>query len=260
MELVYDVPTTSQRLRQRYTIGWTNLSADKVMKGNPKLKVIELRNYLLKPGMRQRFTDYFEDHFIESQEVLRGYVFGQFRIQGDDDKFFWIRGFEDMQTRLDFLRAFYEQGQVWKEFGRGANEMMLDSDNVYLLRPLRESFDPYEFPRQRGIIAIEFYFAKPNQREQLTDLFRANYASFLKSKPTFWISEMTANDFPRLPVLQDQNLLVSITSYADESEFQTQLRQSAASKESMRRLIANESSLILYPTPNSRVRDLQRLW
>jgi hypothetical protein len=260
MELAYDLPTRGHRLRQRYIISCNNLIADKVMKANPQLKVIELRNYLLKPGMRERFTDYFEDRFIESQDILGGYVFGQFRIQGEDDKFLWIRGFEDMDSRLEFLRAFYEQGQVWKEFGPGANEMMLDSDNVYLLRPLRESFDPYEFPRQRGIIVIESYFANPNQRDQLTDLFRANYASFLKSKPTFWISEMTTNDFPRLPVIQDQNLLVSITSYADESEYQTQLRLSAASQESMRRLIANESSLILYPTPKSRIRDLQRLW
>ncbi|HET6671307.1 MAG TPA: NIPSNAP family protein [Pyrinomonadaceae bacterium] len=229
------------------------------MKANPKLKVIELRNYLLKPGMRQRFTDYFEDHFIESQEVLGGYVFGQFRIQGDDDKFFWIRGFEDMQSRLDFLRRFYERGEVWKEFGPGANELMLDSDNVYLLRPLRESFNVDELPRQKGIIVIEFYFANPNQLEQLTGFFRANYASFLKSKPTLWVSEITANDFPRLPVIQDQNLLVSITPYAGESEFQTQLRQSAASKDRMRRLIANESSLILYPTAKSLNRDLQRV-
>jgi hypothetical protein len=230
------------------------------MNANPKLKVIELRNYLLKPGMRERFTDYFEDQFIDSQDSLGGYVFGQFRIQGEDDKFFWIRGFEDMQSRLVFLRAFYEQGQVWKEFGPGANEMMLDSDNVYLLRPLRDSFDPYEFPRQRGIIVIEFYFAKPNQREQLTNLFRANRASLLKSKPTLWISDMTANDFPRLPVIQDQNLLVSISSYADESDYQSQCRKSAESKDRMRHLIANESSLILYPTPNSLIRDLQRLW
>jgi hypothetical protein len=229
------------------------------MNAIPKLQVIELRNYSLKPGMRERFTDYFENHFIESQDILGGYVFGQFRIQGEDDKFFWIRGFEDMQSRLDFLCGFYEQGQVWKEFGSAANEMMLDSDNVYLLKPLRQSFTFSELPRQKGIIVIEFYFANPNQLEQLTAFFRANYASFLKSKPTLWISEMTANDFPRLPVIQDRNLLVSITSYADESDYQTQLRQSAESKNRMRRLIANESNLILYPTPNSLNRELQRL-
>lgn len=89
---------------------------------NAKLKVIELRNYLLRPGTRERFTDYFERHFIDSQDILGGYVLGQFRIQGDDDKFFWIRGFEDMQSRLVFLHGFYEQGQVWKEFGSDANQ------------------------------------------------------------------------------------------------------------------------------------------
>lgn len=230
------------------------------MNANPKLKVIELRNYLLKPGMRERFTDYFESHFIESQETLGGYVLGQFRIHGEDDKFFWIRGFEDMESRLDFLRGFYEQGQVWKEFGSGANEMMLDSDNVYLLRPLGRSFNRNEIPKQKGIIVIEFYFAHPNQLDQLTGFFQANYAHFLKSKPTLWISKMTANDFPRLPVIQDGNLLVSITSYADESDYQSQSKLVAESKNRMRRLIAKESSLTLYPTTRSLNRELQRLW
>src|SRR5215468_9373546 len=118
------------------------------MNSKPRLKVIELRNYLLKADARERFTKYFEDHFIDSQNDLRGFVLGQFRIKGDDDKFFWIRGFEDMQTRLNFLRGFYEQGEVWKQFGPGANEMMLDSDNVYLLKPLRsESLGYHEFAK-----------------------------------------------------------------------------------------------------------------
>jgi len=58
------------------------------MNSNPRLKVIELRNYLLKPGVSERFTNYFEDHFIDSQNVLRGFVLGQFRINGEDDRFF----------------------------------------------------------------------------------------------------------------------------------------------------------------------------
>ena len=217
---------------------------------NPQLKVIELRNYLLKPGTRQKFTDYFDSHFIEPQQVLGGYVLGQFRIKGEDDKFFWIRGFEDMQTRLRCLRTFYEEGQVWKEFGPGANDMILDSDNVYLLRPLSESFSCDEFANLKGIVVVEFYLANPNQLDQLTDLIQAEYAA-LQSKPTLLISEMTTNDFPRLPVIQDRNLLVSIGTYSDESDYQSQWRQSTEMKTRMRRFIARESTLILYPTVKS---------
>jgi len=227
---------------------------------NPKLTVIELRNYLLKSGVRRNFTDYFERHFINAQDILGGYVLGQFRIEGDDDKFFWIRGFEDMQSRLVFLRGFYGQGQVWKDYGSNANDMMLDSDNVYLLRPLSNGLNSYDLPRQKGIIVVEYYFANSDQLEQLTNFFQTNFAPTLKSKPTLWVSETTPNDFPRLPVIQDRNLLVSITSYADESDYYSQSRQSAAAMEQLRHLLANQSSLILYPTPKSIVRDLQRLW
>src|SRR5262245_41718915 len=164
------------------------------MNSNPRLKVIELRNYLLKPGAREKFINYFEDHFIDSQNVLRGFVLGQFRIKGDDDKFFWIRGFENMQTRLNFLRGFYEHGEVWKQFGSGANEMMLDSDNVYLLKPLRsESFSYDEFAKGKGIVVVESFFTRPNRRDELADFLQANHSSYLKSKSILCISEMSEN-------------------------------------------------------------------
>jgi hypothetical protein len=221
------------------------------MNTNPRLKIIELRNYLLKPGMRQRFTDYFEEHFLDSQNVLGGYVLGQFRIKDADDKFFWIRGFTDMRSRLSFLRGFYEQSAVWKEFGSGANDMMLDSDNVYLLKPLAQNLDFEDLANTKGIIVVEFYFAKANQLDQLIRFFQDDYAPLLKSKPTLWVSEMAANDFPRLPVIQDRNLLVSLAAYADESEYQSQSGQAAESMNPMQQLIAKRSNLILYPTAKS---------
>jgi len=222
------------------------------MNMNPKIKVIELRNYVLKPDMRERFMDYFEDHFIDSQNVLGGYVLGRFRIKGEVDNFFWIRGFAGMQSRLAFLRGFYEEGEVWKQFGSGANEMMLDSDNVYLLKPLNEdSFNSDQLAKEKGIVGVDFYFANANQLDNLVGFFQADYAPFLKNKPTLWISEMAANDFPRLPVIQDRNLLVAITTFKDESDYQSRSRQSVDLKNRMRQLIAQERNLILYPTAKS---------
>ena len=222
------------------------------MNSNPRLKVIEFRNYLLKPGVRKRFSNYFEDHFIDSQNVLRGFVLGQFRIKGDEDRFFWIRGFEDMQTRLTFLRRFYEQGEVWKQFGSGANEMMLDLDNVCLLKPLRgESFGYDEFAKGKGIVVVESYLVKPNHRDELADLFQANPMPQLNSEPILCVSEMSENDFPRLPVIQDENLLVAITVFRDESDYQSHLKQSITLKARIQEVITSENSLILYPTAKS---------
>jgi len=219
---------------------------------NRRLKVIELRNYLLKPKARDTFIEYFEEHFLDSQNILSGYVLGQFRIEDEDDRFFWVRAFQDMQSRLAFLRAFYEQGEVWKKFGRGANEMMLDSDHVHLLKPLNdESFDSNDLTKMKGIVAIQFYTAKDRQFEKLTHVLETDYVPTLKNKATLWKSEMAPNDFPRLPVIQDQKLLVIITAFQDDSEYQSHLKQSAELRSRMSELVADESHLILFPTAKS---------
>jgi len=219
------------------------------MNTSPKLTVIELRNYLLKPGTREGFIKYFGDHFLDSQNGAR--VVAPFRIKGENDRFFWIRGFEDMQSRLTFLRGFYEQGEVWKRFGPDANEMMLDSDHVHLLKPLSSSFDLDDLENEDGVVVIEFYLAKANHLDQLIASFQTDYLSCLKNKPTLLISEMAFNDFPRLPVMQDPNLLVVLNSYADESEYQLQSELCLGSKNRARQFIADESKLILYATVKS---------
>lgn len=96
--------------------------------------VIELRNYLIKLGLRDRFIHYFEENFIEPQEALNGYLLGQYRVKGADDNFFWIRGFKNMQERSHFLPTFY-YGPVWKQHKEIANAMLANNDNVYLLQP-----------------------------------------------------------------------------------------------------------------------------
>ncbi len=236
------------------------------MKANRNLTVIELRNYLLKPGTREPFNDYFGNHFVDSQNVLGGYVLGQFRIKGEDDKFFWIRGFEDMESRLAFLRAFYQEGLVWKQFGPSANEMMLDSDNVYLLRPLLEGKDSSEesegissngFTKLKEVVVVDFYLAHDNQLAQLVDFFRKDYVPFLKASAiqdvTLWTSEPSVNDFPRLPVIQDDNLLVTISSFEDEPGYQAKSKHVDSAielKSRMQELIRDRHSLILYRAAN----------
>jgi hypothetical protein len=237
------------------------------MNRRSNLEIIELRNYLLKPGTRQRFVDYFENHFIDSQNVLGGYVLGQFRIKGEDDKFFWIRGFEDMKSRLAFLRAFYQAGEVWRKFGSEANDMMLDSDNVYLLRPLPEGKDSTKesegicsdvFTKLKEVVVVDFYLALDNQLNQLVDFFRKDYVPFLKGSAildvTLWTSEPSVNDFPRLPVIKDENLLVAISSFEDEPDYQAKTKHVDAAvelKSRMQNLIRKRHSLILFRATKS---------
>ena len=62
---------------------------------------------------------------------------------------------------------------------------------------------------------------------------------------------MAENDFPRLPVIQDENLLAAIMIFPDESDYQSHQSQSADLKSRLKELITSESCLILYPTAKS---------
>ena len=97
------------------------------------MQVIELRNYLLRPGAP--FIRYFEEHFLLSQRAEGMHPLGQFEVVGEPDRFVWIRGFDDMATRLRGLSAFYS-GPFWHARRDEANAMMLEHHNVHLLRPL----------------------------------------------------------------------------------------------------------------------------
>src|SRR5262245_56462337 len=135
------------------------------------INVLEIRNYLLQPGMQEHFIDYFEAVFLHSQEAAQMHVLGQFRLIDEPDHFVWLRGFRDMQTRLNSLQTFYG-GPVWKKYGPLANRMMIDSDNVHLLRPLDGGGDltcgktvesvaadlaAGTISPHTGVVAIDFY-------------------------------------------------------------------------------------------------------
>src|SRR5215471_6117347 len=96
--------------------------------------VVELRQYTLHDGARERLVRLFENEFIESQQALGIRVIGPFHDLEDPNRFVWLRGFPDMNERRRMLSAFYE-GSIWLAHRDAANGTMIDSDNVLLLRP-----------------------------------------------------------------------------------------------------------------------------
>src|SRR5262245_64031716 len=98
------------------------------------MRVLELRNYLIRPGRTRDFIRYFEEHFLFSQRDEGMYPLGQFEVVGEPDRFVWLRGFEDMGTRVRGLSGFYG-GAFWQARRGGANAMILAHENVHLLRP-----------------------------------------------------------------------------------------------------------------------------
>jgi quinol monooxygenase YgiN len=198
------------------------------------ITVIEVRNYLIKPGMRDHFTDNFEAHFIASQEAQGMSILGQFRVIGEPDHYVWLRGFSDMESRQAGLQNFYF-GPVWKKYRELANGMIIDSDNVHLLRPLNNiadlmcglnaeimaaDLDAGTISPSTGTIAIDFYQAKPGQRQALIDAFQSQIMPAYQREGIqvrgCFVAEMNENTFPKLPVIQNPDMLVVITAYESE--------------------------------------------
>jgi hypothetical protein len=95
-------------------------------------------------------------------------VLGTFRDLDDADRFVWLRGFADMDSRRSGLAAFYG-GPVWADHGAAANDTMLDSDDVLLLRP---TDPPHPLPdsgrsssstttSRPGCVAVTVYLVRP---------------------------------------------------------------------------------------------------
>ena len=185
-----------------------------------------LRQYTLRPGQRDRLVALFERAFTESQEALGIALPGQFADAADPDRFVWLRGFADMEARAHALAAFYD-GPVWRAHRDEANATMIDSDDVLLLRP----WQPFDLrnlerpPRGRlvpaGPVRAMVCPLRPGSARAVAQAFdarvrprwEAHGARLLGS----WITEPARNNFPRLPVREDEPVFVWFAGFTDEA-------------------------------------------
>jgi hypothetical protein len=99
------------------------------------IDVLELRQYTIRSGMRERLPALFREHFAAAQEAVGARILGTFFDLDDPDRFVWLRGYADMTTRGRALPAFYGS-DVWKQYRGDANAAIVDSDNALLLHAL----------------------------------------------------------------------------------------------------------------------------
>jgi len=193
--------------------------------------IVELRQYQLHPERRDDLISLFERNFVESQEEEGMAVIGTFRDLDDDDRFVWIRGFPSMSDRRRGLEAFY-YGSVWRANRDQANETMVDSDNVLLLRPARKNLGfrpaanrpPVGAPeRDRGIVQIDvLLFDAPPDDATIDDFHEVASTSLKGSAGRLLgclVTEEAENDFPALPVREGEHALVCLLGYPDEAAF-----------------------------------------
>ena len=161
------------------------------------IRVVELRQYLLKPGRTDDLIEVFDRELVETQEACGMRVIGQFRDLDRPDWFVWLRGFADMESRREALTAFYD-GPVWAAHGPAAVDTMIDSDDVLLLEPrlLALPVARPESPASPSELTITVYDGAPAETADApVALLRTLHAD---------------NTFPRLPVVEGVDVTVRI--------------------------------------------------
>ncbi len=240
------------------------------------MQVIELRNYLLEDGRTGDFIRYFEEHFLFSQREEGMHPLGQFEVVDAPSRFVWMRGFADMPARLRGLSGFYG-GSFWQARRPEANAMIRENHDVHLLRPLgpvgaltgglsledRASEPPGALPPHTGLVVVDFYRTEPGGLGRLVELFERRVRPVLVERGHqvlgHFVAELTPNDYPRLPVIQDPTLLVVLSAYRDR-EHHAAMRHdwsdmvAVGPGEMPGRLTADVATLCLRPTARSLIR------
>jgi hypothetical protein len=206
----------------------------------PAFPLVELRQYTLHPGQRDTLIDLFDREFVESQEAVGMKVIGQYRDLDHEDRFVWLRGFRDMESRAAGLNAFYF-GPVWQAHREAANATIVDSDNVLLLRapsagaafgaqPARAPVGVA--PPSGGLIVATLYHLRGEPREAAI-FFVAEIAPRLREAGipvlAYFVRETEANNFPRLPVRENERVLVWFSRFDSAAEHQRKSADLAAS-------------------------------
>lgn len=194
--------------------------------------VVELRQYTMRPGRRDDLIALFEEHFIEGQEQYGMQIIGQFRNRNNPDQFVWMRGFADLEARRQALAGFYG-GPIWQAHRDAANDTMLDSDNVLLLKPARATsgirLNPanrpaMDTPEAAGgiVIATVYYFDAPVEA-RFVEFFEGDIVPIVRGAgATIWgdfVTEPSENTFPQLPVREGEHVFIWLASFGDEGAY-----------------------------------------
>ncbi|MCK6450664.1 MAG: NIPSNAP family protein [Alphaproteobacteria bacterium] len=191
--------------------------------------IVELRQYTLRPGMRDTLIDLFDREFVETQEAAGMKVIGQFRDLADPNRFVWLRGFPDMDARGRSLTEFYVDGVAWKAHRDAARATMVDTTNALLLRPARPDsgfradaaarppVGATALPDSLAVARIDHFDApvSPDVIESfergVLPALRDAGASYI----AYFVTEPGANTFPALPVREGVNVLAWFAGLAD---------------------------------------------
>ena len=236
-------------------------------------QALEFRRYIVKERERKHFTTYFESYFPEALEQTGAIVAGSFSERKNQNGFTWIRGFHTIEARAISNAQFY-YGPVWREHRTAVNDLLPDSDNVLLLRPLSpergvtilQAVDPVLEPEgARGVVVALIFAVKPNSVEAFAKQAEPTFASYRGTgarEAGVLVTLDVNNNFPQLPTRTDGPYLVWLGLLKDneilEKQF-TPVAESSIQVLSATGLLRSAPEfVVLDPTPRSRLRWLSQ--
>src|SRR5215468_8991806 len=247
-----------------------NKATDRV-KHLKDFQVIEFRRYTVKEGEREHFAEYFESYFPEAFQQMGAIAFGQFLERKNPVGFIWMRGFKNTDARAIINAGFY-YGPLWREHSSTMNSLMVDSDNVLLLRPLTSerrvpvlpAVDPIKEEKgAQGVLVAQIFAVKPNSVDAFAQQAEATFASYRAAgarEAGVLITLDAPNNFPQLPVRTDGPYLVWLGIVKDNQTLETQFtplaERSLQSLSATGLLRGAPELVILDPTRRSRLRWL----
>jgi len=234
-------------------------------------QVIEFRRYTVKEGEREHFAEYFESYFPEAFQQMGAIAFGQFFERKNPVGFTWMRGFKNTDARAVINAGFY-YGPLWREHAFTMNSLMVDSNNVLLLRPLSPergvtvlpSVDPVaERKGAQGVVVALIFAVKANSVDAFAQQAEATFAGYRAAgarEAGVLVTLDAPNNFPQLPVRTDGPYLVWLGIVKDNQALETQFtplaERSSQSLSATGLLRGAPELVILDPTRRSRLRWL----
>jgi hypothetical protein len=247
-----------------------NKAVDRV-KHLKDFQVIEFRRYTVKEGERERFAEYFESYFPEAFQQMGAMAFGQFFERKNQVGFTWMRGFKNTDARAVINAGFY-YGPLWREHAFTMNSLMVDSNNVLLLRPLNPergvtvlpSVDPVtERKGAQGVVVAQIFAVKANSVDAFAQEAEAAFSGYRAAgarEAGVLVTLDAPNNFPQLPVRTDGPYLVWLGIVKDNQSLETQFtplaERSSKSLSATGLLRGAPELVILDPTRRSRLRWL----
>ncbi|MBL8544324.1 MAG: NIPSNAP family protein [Hyphomonadaceae bacterium] len=224
--------------------------------------VFELRDYTCRPGRRDDLVEMFERLFLDSQEAAGLRVAATFRDLDNEDRWVWIRCFDNMASRKAALSAFYNSA-LWLKYRSACNATITDSDNVLLLRPrdgsiLREGRAPVGATAiPRGVFTLDVYF--PRDEVMFAAAFREHALPTLGAADAMpmatFVTEHAENNYKRLPIRNSETVFVAITRFASQAAHARAQQALATSRRALASFCTQASEhRRLQPTPRSSLR------